>query len=137
MIYSFLSYICKINPHDNIHSFSMSTKAPPSPLSTLPAAMKNQFPTGAKHLTSPSPLPNLLGHLFLIVSALTLGIILFLHNNTYSIVLQVSSKQFFFFTAQSLPPSLVHGMSDEELLSKASMAPIVHESRVPKITFMF
>ncbi|KAL1568417.1 glycosyltransferase BC10-like [Salvia divinorum] len=142
-------------------------KSPPSPPSTLPVAMTNPFPTAAKHPTSPSPLANILGHLFLIVSALTFGIIFCFHNRSFSFILQVTHSQFSIFTAQSPlqqsqppppppesspppspgtekvdvdlqePPDLAHGMSDEELLLKASMAPKIQELRVPKIAFMF
>lgn len=38
------------------------------------------------------------------------------------------------------PPSVMHGMSDDELLWRASMVPKIHEfpgARVPKIAFMF
>ncbi|XP_047952465.1 glycosyltransferase BC10-like, partial [Salvia hispanica] len=101
--------------------------------------MKNHFPTAAKHPISPSPLPNFLCHLFLIVSALTFVFLLCFHNKTYSFILQISTTQFSFLTAQSplqqpslapkiqeissSPPDLSHGKSDEELL----IAPKIQE----------
>ncbi|XP_042022875.1 glycosyltransferase BC10-like [Salvia splendens] len=106
--------------------------SPPSPPS-----MKNQSPTASKHPISPSPLPNFLCHLFLIVSALTFVFLLCFHNKTYSFILQISTTQFSFFTAQSPlqqppldvqdPPSFAHGKSEEERL----MAPKIQEIPPP------
>lgn len=135
----------------------------------LAVAMKNLLPVAGKRPNSPFPLVNFLSFLFFFIFGLTLGIILCFHYKSFSLNLQVSNGQFSIFTTQSLvqppppqptfsspPPttatddapttshteshSLKHGMSDEELLWRASMTPKIQEfpfERVPKIAFMF
>lgn len=142
---------------------------PPPPPSMLAVAMKNLLPAAGKRPNSPFPLVNFLSFLFFFIFGLTLGIILCFHYKSFSLNLQVSNGQFSIFTTQSLvqppppqptfsspPPttatddapttshteshSLKHGMSDEELLWRASMTPKIQEfpfERVPKIAFMF
>ncbi|KAH6822584.1 Core-2/I-branching beta-1 [Perilla frutescens var. hirtella] len=133
----------------------------------LPDAMKNIFPAAGKRANSPFPLVNLISNLIFFVFGLTFGIIICFHYKSFSFNLQVTNGQFSIFTTQSSapqqppprvalsspapptttnhvelqkPPRLMHGMSDEELLWRASMAPKIEEfpfERVPKIAFMF
>lgn len=121
----------------------------------LPVAMKNLLPAAGKRPNSSFPLVNFLSFLFFFIFGLTLGIILCFHYKSFSLNLQVSNGQFSIFTTQSAlvqpaddapttsymeSDSLKHGMSDEELVWRASMAPKIQESpfeRVPKIAFMF
>ncbi|XP_047983337.1 glycosyltransferase BC10-like [Salvia hispanica] len=110
--------------------------------------MKNPISAAVKRASFPSPMANLLAHLFFFISGLTFGIIICFHFKSFSFNLQVTNGQFSITTAQPSssppppppPPSLMHGMRDEELLWKASMAPKIQEfpfKRVPKIAFMF
>ncbi|KAL8549498.1 hypothetical protein ACS0TY_008365 [Phlomoides rotata] len=130
--------------------------------------MKNQSPNPfsvpGKLINTPF-LTNLLSNLFFFAIGLTAGVILCFHYKSFSLNLQVTNGQFSIFTSQpsspqqlqslSSPirnasasshvelqntPSLMHEMSDQELLWRASMAPKIKEypfKRVPKIAFMF
>ncbi|EYU30001.1 hypothetical protein ABFS82_05G035200 [Erythranthe guttata] len=112
---------------------------------------------------SPHPLLNLLSYVFFFVFGLTFGIILCFHYKSFSFNLQVTNGQFSIFTSRSLlnqpppintpppPPSkkptapkthdeVLHGMSERELMWRASMAPKIKEfpfERAPKVAFMF
>ncbi|PIN23722.1 hypothetical protein CDL12_03552 [Handroanthus impetiginosus] len=127
--------------------------------------IQNPFSVAGKLINTQSPLLNLLSYLFFVLG-LTFGIILCFHYKSFSFYLQVTNGKFSIFTSQSLQeqspplkfsspppnmnntskreslksPTLMHEMSDEELIWRASMVPEIQEfpfKRVPKVAFMF
>ncbi|XP_051145733.1 glycosyltransferase BC10 [Andrographis paniculata] len=121
---------------------------------------QNPFAVAGKLINSPFPLLNLLSYLFVFVTGLTSGVIICFHYKSFSFNLHVSNGQFSIFSSPSLlsPPNrttvskptdligallqspAAHGMTDEELTWRASMAPKIREypfKRIPKVAFMF
>ncbi|GER29900.1 Core-2/I-branching beta-1,6-N-acetylglucosaminyltransferase family protein [Striga asiatica] len=127
--------------------------------------MKSQhpFPAAGKPISATIPL---LSQAFFFVFGLTLGIILCFNYRSFSFNLQVTNGQFSIFTSQSIadrppspppprdpaataddgwvdflePPRVMHGMSDGELMWRASMAPKaagIGPGRPAKVAFMF
>ncbi|CAI9785397.1 unnamed protein product [Fraxinus pennsylvanica] len=103
---------------------------------------QNPFSSGGKAMNM--SLVKLLSCLFFFVSGLTFGILLCFHYKSFSFNLLVTNSQFSIFTSQSSsskPPNVImHNMSDQELLWRASMIPRIQEFPFkirPKIAFMF
>ncbi|KAL2558989.1 uncharacterized protein Fot_03728 [Forsythia ovata] len=133
------------------------------PACTMKNQNQNPFAAAVKHINGPLPLVNLLSWFFFFVCGLTLGIILCFHYKSFSFNLQLTNGQFSIFTSPSTLPlvtneitsntshvgskeyveranNVAHNMTDEELLWKASMTPIIKEfpfHDVPKVAFMF
>lgn len=111
---------------------------------------QNTLPSIAKLLNIPMQFGNLLSCILFFAFGLTLGIILTLHLRNFSLNFQLT--QFTQSSSQAerkmhigleeflKPPSVMHDMSDDELIWRASLVPRMHEfpgPRVPKISFMF
>ncbi|KZV42096.1 hypothetical protein F511_11692 [Dorcoceras hygrometricum] len=104
--------------------------------------------------------PSLLSYLFLAIFGLAFGLIFCFHYKRLSFNLQYTNGQLSIIASRSTvdasnasndkrswswdflkPPAVMHDMSDEELLWKASMVPKIQElplqRSVPKVAFMF